>query len=86
MFKLRLVSDTKKENSKVKAEPIYSVELEINDFHYVGIYKTKSEAEKLYNLLLDIKREVNRKIKKDNVIVCDYVEEVKEELKKMKNG
>lgn len=81
MFELELKTDVQKDKSK-----IFTLRVNINDFKYIKIGKSKTEMDSLYNLLLDLKREINRKVKKENIQIVDLVDEVNEELKQFKEG
>ena len=73
MFRLTKTHD-KKTNT-------FEINVSINDFHYCKVFKDNKEANSLYDLLLDIKRECEKRVKKENIILHDLVEEVNKELK-----
>ncbi len=76
MYKLTKTHD-KKTNT-------FAVSVDINDYHYIKYFKSDKEkdANSLYDLLLDIKRETEKRVKNENIILVDKVKQVRKELKK----
>lgn len=73
MYKLTKTHD-KKTNT-------FAVSVDINDYHYCKYFKGNKEADLLYDLLLDIKRECEKRVKNENIVLCDVLSEAKKELK-----
>lgn len=74
MYKLTKTHD-KKTNT-------FAVSVDINDYHYCKYFKLEKDASLLYDLLLDIKRETEKRVKNENIILVDKVKQVRKELKK----
>ena len=63
----------------------FAVSVDINDYHYCKYFKDEKLANSLYDLLLDIKREIEKKRlcpECNKIIIYDVLSEVRKELKK----
>lgn len=78
MYKLTKTHD-KKTNT-------FAVSVDINDYHYCKYFKgdKEKEANSLYDLLLDIKKETEKRVKNENIILHDVVGEAREMLENEK--